>query len=106
MIEAASNHDNRAGQVGRAEEAEAGLRSQKFARQSRGSFLGKRALDLDDAEALAGLRLHHHRALERARDLGAEPLEPRNLRGDVVGLELFGFRGGPLLNRSENRGFL
>ena len=36
MIEAASNHDNRAGQVGRAEEAEAGLRSQKFARQSRG----------------------------------------------------------------------
>lgn len=47
-----------------------------------------RALDLDDAEALAGRRLHHHPAIEPARDLGAQLLEARDLGGDVVGLDV------------------
>jgi hypothetical protein len=47
-----------------------------------------RTLDLDDAEALAGRRLHHHPAREPARDPGAQVLEPRDLGFDVVGLDV------------------
>src|SRR5262245_27354843 len=46
------------------------------------------ALDAHDAEPLAGRRFHHGPALQLLEHLRAEPLEARDLGGDVVGLDI------------------
>src|SRR6476661_1519502 len=45
-------------------------------------------LHAHDTETLAGRRAHHHPSLEPFVDGRAELLEPRNLRGDIVGLDV------------------
>ena len=45
-------------------------------------------LDAHHAEALAGRGLHDHPALQAARDFGAELLETRHFRGNVIGLDV------------------